>query len=343
MQAAEPSSPSGPDSPYAAGGRYMMSPEEEAAEAAKIRAVGERGKRKSVSATTVTADQIKEYKKPVYAKDEATVASLAEMLQQNEKMQVLCGHLDKNQLLDVVNAFYSREYLAGAEIIRQSDEGTCLYIIAAGNVDIYVARRQPDGTDISSKVATFFPGQLFGELALMYNAPRAATVVASENPVSTWVLDANDFKMLLAQSSQAQYAKYEGWLREVSIFQTLNHFELAQLADIIESELYDVDEVIVQQGDVGDKFYILEEGTCTAYITGDAGEQRVKDYHKQGEYFGEIALLTAAPRKATVRATGQGCSVASLSQENFTALLGPIATILKDHVDKYPQYAEFLK
>lgn len=342
MAAAEPDD--FPESP--SGGRqgYVMTPEEEASEAAKIAAVGQRGKRKSVSGGTVSAEQIKDYKKPVYPKDEATIEGLCEMLQRNEKMQVLCGHLDRNQLLDVVNAFYSLEYAADSQIIRQGDEGKCLFIIASGNVDIYVERWQVDGSSTGpQKVATFGPGSLVGELALMYNAPRAATVVAAGSAVSAWVLDAADFKMLLAQSSQAQYEKYEGWLREVEIFQTLNHFELAQLADIIESELFDQDEVIVQQGDVGDKFYILEEGTCAAYIAGDAGEQKVKDYERQGEYFGEIALLTAAPRKATVRATGQGCSVASLSKENFTALLGPITEHLKDHVDKYPQYAEFLK
>merc|ERR1712187_943183 len=149
-------------------------------------------------------------------------------------------------------------------------------------------------------------------------------------------------KMLLQQSSQAQMAKYEGWLSEVDLLKTLNHFKLSKLADALESDCFDAGEEIIKQGDAGDRFFVVEDGTCAAYITGDGGEQMVKEYAKGG-YFGEIALLTAEPRRATVRATGEGCSVVYLSQEDFTALLGPITDILSQHIDKYPQYSQFLR
>jgi len=137
--------------------------------------------------------------------------------------------------------------------------------------------------------------------------------------------------------------KYEGWLSDVEILKNLNHFELAKLADALETECFDAGEDIIKQGEVGEKFYILEDGKAAAFISGGGGEKEVKKYEKQGDYFGEIALLTAEPRKATVRASGEGCSVVSLSKENFTSILGPITDILKKHVDMYPQYADFLK
>lgn len=87
----------------------------------------------------------------------------------------------------------------------------------------------------------------------------------------------------------------------------------------------------------------MEDGSAAAYISGSDGEKEVKKYEKKGDYFGEIALLTSEPRKATVRATGSGATVLSVSKEDFSAVLGPIADLLKKHIDQYPQYASFLK
>mmetsp|Transcript_80795 Transcript_80795/g.254942 ORF Transcript_80795/g.254942 Transcript_80795/m.254942 type:complete len:264 (+) Transcript_80795:2-793(+) len=262
-------------------------------------------------------------------------------------MRVLSAPLGGEPLNDVINAFDTKDVKEGEDIIKQGEEGDCLYIIAEGSVDIFVARPGPDGKvapgDRGAQVVTFSSGALFGELALMYNAPRAATVCAASPTVSLWVLAAQDFKMLLAQSSQAQYAKYEGWLSNVELLKKLNHFELSKLADVLESECFDNNEDIIKQGSPGEKFYILEDGEAAAYIHGADGEKEVKKYEKQGDYFGEIALITSDTRKATVRATGSGCSVVSLSKEDFNSILGPISDILKDEVDNYPQYADFLR
>merc|ERR1719436_86544 len=136
---------------------------------------------------------------------------------------------------------------------------------------------------------------------------------------------------------------YEGWLSEVELFKDLNHYELSTLSDLMESNLFDSNEEVIKQGEPGDKFYILEDGTCAAYISGPEGEQKVKDYVNKGEYFGEIALLNNEPRRATIRATGEGAAVLSVSQEDFVAVLGPIQDRLKEDIDKYPQYAAFLQ
>lgn len=320
--------------------------EEKAVEDAKMQQCQGRARRAGVAAESVTSEAMKDYTKPVYEKGEATNERIKKTLKENEKMQVLFGHLDGAELVDVINAFYTKEVPDGTDIIRQGDSGDCLYIVCDGNVDIHVARPDANGKfdpgDRGPKVVSFGAGALFGELALMYNAPRAATVVAS-GKVTVWALNAVDFKMLLATTSQQQYAKYEGWLSEIDLLRTLNHFELAKLADCLHSELFDDGEDIIKQGETGDRFYIVEDGCCRAYISGDDGEKAVKTYSEKGDYFGEIALLTDAPRKATVRAGKEGCAVVSVSKEDFTALLGPLADLLQGQVDKYPQYASFLK
>lgn len=306
-----------------------------------------KARRQGVAAEGMNMEEVRDFVKPVYQKDAATNAKITGIMKGNDKMQVLFGHLDAAALGDIVNAFREVTKEKGQEVIKQGEEGDCLYIINEGEVDVHVARPGTDGQvpkgDRGPKVVSLRPGALFGELALMYSAPRAATVVISSPTCELWQLDREPFKMLLAQSSQNQYALYEGWLSEVDLLKALNQYELSRLSDLLESTLYDAGEEIIKQGDPGDKFYILEDGTCSAFMTGDAGEQKVKDYEKQGDYFGEIALLTNEPRKAAVRATGQGASVLSLSQEDFISILGPIQDILKKDMGSYKQYTAYLQ
>lgn len=321
--------------------------QEMAEEDEKLKKLQNKSRRKGVAAESVDNDKVKNYKKPVHEKDEETAKRLETTLKEDPKMQVLFGHLDAAGLRDVVNAFQPRDIPSGVDIIRQGDAGDCLYIIKEGNVDVFVARPGPTGEvkqgDKGPKVTTLGSGALFGELALLYNTPRAATVTAASPTVMTWRLDALDFKMLLMQSCQEQYAKYEGWLSQVELLKSLNHYELSRLADAMQTERFVAGATIIKQGDKGDRFFILESGSAAAYIQGDKGEMEVKKYGQTGDYFGEIALLTSEPRKATVRATGNGCSVVSLTGEQFTNMMGLLSDLLKEQADKYPAYKDLIK
>lgn len=138
-----------------------------------------KARRAGVAAEGMSATQVKDYKKPVYAKDAATDASIKAVINRNDKLQVLFGHLDAKSLDDIVNAFQEVTRKKGEDVIKQGAEGDCLYIINQGQVDVFVVR--PGSVELQKglrgpKVVTLGAGALFGELALMYSAPRAATV-----------------------------------------------------------------------------------------------------------------------------------------------------------------------
>jgi len=265
-----------------------------------------------------------------------------ETLKSNPKMAVLFGHLDGKALDDVVNAFQVLQFTEGQDIIKQGDEGDRLYICANGTVDVFVRRPGTDPKERGDKVVTLGAGALFGELALMYQAARAATVQIASPSCTCWALDREPFKMLLAQSGQAKLEVYEGFLKEVELLKSLNHFELSKLSEALESQLFDTGEDIIKQGEEGSEFFIVEDGTCSAFIHGTDGEKEVKKYEKGG-YFGEIALLTDEPRRATIKATGDGASVLVCTKEHFVNLLGPVQDILKREIGKYPQYESYIK
>merc|ERR550514_202238 len=116
---------------------------------------------------------------------------------------------------------------------------------------------------------------MFGELALMYNAPRAASVRATSN-AKVWALDRESFQLMLSTAENTKKAQYEEFLKTISLFQHLTKYELARLSDMLVSELYEEGEVIVQQGEPGNYFYIVEDGEAKAYINGEKGEVEVK-------------------------------------------------------------------
>jgi len=310
----------------------------------KLKETRGRARRAGVAAEGMSAEQVKDYVKPVYPKDPATVERIKKVIRGSDKMQVLFGHVDNNSLDDIVNAFQEVTRKQGEDIIRQGAEGDCLYIISEGEVDVFVARGEAlDRGTKGQQVVSLGPGDLFGELALMYSAPRAATVTITSATCKLWQLDREPFKMLLAKNGQKQYATYEGWLEEVEIFKSLNKYELARLSELLDSTPFDAEEEIIVQGEPGDKFYMLEDGSCTAYMKGPDGEKKVCEYSRRGDYFGEVALLRNEPRKATIRAGEEGALVLWVSAEDFSSVLGPIKDILEKDLDKYPQYADFLR
>ncbi|KAF4739071.1 hypothetical protein FOZ63_005106, partial [Perkinsus olseni] len=198
------------------------------------------------------------------------------------------------------------------------EDGNHLYIVEKGQLDCY--KKFPDG---EKKVKTCVPGDCFGELSLLYNTPRAASVEATE-PCTLWRLDRETFNHIVKESASRKRVRYETFLRSVPIFNPLDAYELSQVADALKTESFTAGQTIVQQGEPGDQFYLIENGTCQAFK--DEQEEAVKDY-KVGDYFGELALLRDAPRAATVKATSDvDCLV--IERRAFKRLLGSLEQIM---------------
>jgi cAMP-dependent protein kinase regulator len=64
-------------------------------------------------------------------------------------------------------------------------------------------------------------------------------------------------------------------------------------------------EVVIRQGEDGDNFYIVDEGECDVYVS-SGGQQRLVSSLRQGNYFGELALMYNCPRAASVHARTAG-------------------------------------
>jgi cAMP-dependent protein kinase regulator len=211
-------------------------------------------------------------------------------------------------------------------VISQGDAGDYFYVIERGSFDVYVndcgfIEPGPDG--LGHKVSTIQAGGSFGELALMYNAPRAATIISAEGSCTLWALDRVTFRRILMESTFARRRMYENFLEEVPILSSLTPYERSKISDALETQKFAPGDVIIHEGDPGHSFYLLESGEAAAY----KGNEKVLHYSK-GDFFGELALLNDAPRAASVVASSD-VKVATLGKNAFQRLLGPVEGLLR--------------
>lgn len=105
------------------------------------------------------------------------------------------NNLNFAQLDELINALKKVNVKKGEVLIKQGDVGDKFYIIAAGEVSVHVKK----GLAGTKKVAVLGDGDFFGEMALISDLPRTATVIAEE-PGQMFVLYKNAFKRILLAS-----------------------------------------------------------------------------------------------------------------------------------------------
>jgi cAMP-dependent protein kinase regulator len=285
------------------------------------------GRRTSVSAESLNPTEAgsESWSPPHHPKTEEQVSRLKSAVSSN----FLFSHLDDDQFLTVLNALVEKPIPAkDIKVISQGDAGDYFYIVEKGNFDVYIHSSgsvQPGPDGLGNKVASIGPGGSFGELALMYNAPRAATVISTEPKSNLWALDRITFRRILMDSAFQRRRMYEAFLEEVPLLSSLKPYERSKIADALDTIKYPANSTIIHEGDPGDAFYLLESGEAEATKNGVSGP--VKNY-RRGDYFGELALLDDKPRQASI-STKTDVKVARLGRDGFKRLLGPVEGMMR--------------
>ncbi|NXS17864.1 KAP0 kinase, partial [Mystacornis crossleyi] len=299
-----------------------------------------RSRRGAISAEVYTEEDAASYVRKVIPKDYKTMAALAKAIEKN----VLFTHLDDNERSDIFDAMFPVTYIAGETVIQQGkcqgDEGDNFYVVDQGEMDVYV----------NSEWATSVgEGGSFGELALIYGTPRAATVKAKTN-VKLWGIDRDSYRRILMASiphnlelsfggnTLRKRNMYEKFLSKVSILESLDKWERLTVADALEPVQFEDGQKIVVQGEPGDEFFIILEGTAAVLQRRSENEEFV-EVGRLGpsDYFGEIALLMNRPRAATVVARGP-LKCVKLDRPRFERVLGPCSDILKRNIQQYNSF-----
>ncbi|RGB27384.1 cyclic nucleotide-binding-like protein [Rhizophagus diaphanus] len=278
-----------------------------------------KGRRMSVSAESMRPSENVDERTIIYKSDEAK-----KRIDEATTLNLLFKNLDRETKQHVVDAMFEKSVVANEIVIKQGDEGDYFYVIEHGLFEIFVN---------GQLVLEIGDGGSFGELALMYNTPRAATVRAKTNG-TLWAVGRETFLRTITNSVYRKRKAYEDFLRSVTFLSTLDRSEITKLADALEPNNYDDGDTIISQGEPGEHFYIIEQGTVSISKISDTGIEQQLPSLNVGSYFGELALINDQPRKATVVARGS-VRVAALRRDAFVRLLGPIMDIFRRNAAEY--------
>jgi len=295
-----------------------------------------KGQRTSVSAEAYGVfNQKRLYAPKVIDKSEDAKQRIRERLSQ----AFMFAMLDEKEKNIVINAMDECKFSVGDKVIKQGDDGDVLYVVDSGELSCFRRMKADDEEDTFLK--KYQPGEAFGELALLYNAPRAATIIADVDSIC-FSLDRDCFNHIVKESAIKRRQRYDDFVQKIEILSELTGYERQKLTDCMKTEVFQKDEIVIKQGDMGDKFYFVEEGTCVA-TKGEGGDEKIVFEYAENDYFGELALLHETPRAANIRVTSEAMQVGAIDKLAFKRLLGPLEVLLKRNQEKYKKFEEKIK
>ncbi|KAM4812655.1 cAMP-dependent protein kinase type II-beta regulatory subunit-like [Urocitellus parryii] len=232
----------------------------------------------------------------------------------------------------VLDAMFEKLVKEGEHVIDQGDDGDNFYVIDRGTFDIYV-KCDGVGRCVGNR------GN-FGELALMYNTPRAATITAT-SPGPLWGLDRVTFRRIIVKNNAKKRKMYESFIESLPFLKSLEVSERLKVVDVIGTKVYNDGEQIIAQGDLADSFFIVESGEVKITMKGK-GKSEVEENGavemapcSRGQYFGELALVTNKSPAASAHAIGTVKCLA-MDVQAFERLLGP-CKIMKRNIATYEE------
>lgn len=208
----------------------------------------------------------------------------------------LFNTLEGNELNIIIEAMKEKCYHKDEMIIQQGDFGDCLYLIDNGQLKCH----KTFSTGEEKLVKVYDKGEIFGELSLLYNSPRAAKVIVSSQKANLWILDRETFSHIVKESAIAKRKRYEKFLNDVEIFSTMDLYEISQICDALIKLTFNKDEYVIHEGEISDYFYIIEDGEAQATQLIENGNKIIVKEYQTGDYFGELALIRNTPRAANI-------------------------------------------
>uniref|UniRef100_A0A8C6VDH5 cGMP-dependent protein kinase n=1 Tax=Naja naja TaxID=35670 RepID=A0A8C6VDH5_NAJNA len=245
-----------------------------------------------------------DWQMPCVPKSPRDASLILEAVKRNEFLRCL----GDGQSQTLVDSFISEQRQPGDIVVAEGDEGHAMYIVAEGELGV---------TQKGRHLRRLLPGDVFGELAVLYNCQRTATVMAL-TVVELWAIDRQIYRSIITENAKRKRALALAGLRGVKPLQGLSDADLSQLLDSAEERTFMPNEFIIQEGDEGRAFFFILTGEVDVTRNVDGQEEHIRVL-KAGDHFGELSLIRNIRRTASCRAQDEVTCIA-VAKEDFQEL-----------------------
>ena len=235
----------------------------------------------------------------------------------------LFSDLKKEELSRVMERIQAKRFGKGKAICREGDPGNSIYIISQGKVAI---TRRPPGKE-RTVLNELKEGDFFGEFGFFSNARRQATV---ESLTDTEVLEITqgDLAKIIQEFPSVSKVLFKFYKERVldnllaasALFQTFSPGERHKILEAVTLEEFPAETVVIEEGAPGECLYMIKSGEVEVFARGSQKEKVILATLKEGDYFGEISLITGRPRTASVR-TLHPAELVRLGKEDFDRIV----------------------
>jgi len=293
------------------------------------RTAAARRKRSKVCCSPLDLSPLSTFNPISYPKSEGTTKFLMQSLSEN----FIFDTLDQVTKLKFVGAMQPEEAKQDKFVVHQGDTGDFFYILAEGIVAFHVEPGLSEGQlsmRNSPQVGTGMKGASFGELALLYNAPRAASIRAV-TPLKLYKIDQLTFRSLVMSDSNSSRSDIVSLLKMLPTVQDLEEDQVQKLAEAVTTVEFAEGERIVNKGDIGAILYMVKSGKVKLTNIGHAAARFEDQVLETGKYFGERALFEGETRGRAADVTAlTKCSLLAISKGVLEASLGPVEELLRN-------------
>lgn len=240
----------------------------------------------------------------------------------------------------VLDSFVPVSFSFGQPIVREGDEADAFFVLLSGQAR--VVKNSESGEEVS--LNSIRPGDSFGEMGLLEDTARAATVRASTD-VEALKLDRSVFRALLNTHPeirqyfelQTKHRNLHNFFRLYSPFVELPVAALGIMLEELEPVSIQKGDMVIEQGTEPGPMYVVEEGRLRVFVATEEGQRKYLAYLRKGDFFGELSLFKGIPRTASVEAVSP-CNLLMLRAETFQRLCREYPEFRKRIEERIAQY-----
>ncbi|EGR32300.1 protein kinase domain protein [Ichthyophthirius multifiliis] len=163
----------------------------------------------------------------------------------NHFVFALLSNPDKEEI--VKKMFYCQN--TSEYVFKQGDQASSYFIIDKGQCQIIIN---------NDAKKTLKQGDCFGELALLYGAPRSASV-KTIGKCSFWAIDRNTFKKAIADVVQKEYQENRAFIDKITFFDKMTSEQKDAIANVLITQVFKKGDIIVNDGDMASSYYIIKK------------------------------------------------------------------------------------